>query len=55
MRDDTAAPVRGRHLKALRACALRPLGLRRGVYTSAMPVLVLVARGLVEEGLTRWK
>ncbi|MFC5552576.1 hypothetical protein [Methylobacterium iners] len=49
--DVEQGPVRGRHLEALRACALHPLGLRRGAYPSAMPVLV--ARGLVEEGPAR--
>lgn len=46
-------PVRGRHLEALRACALHPLGLRCGAYPSAMPVLV--ARGLVEALPARWR
>ena len=41
------APVRGRELSALRACALHPLGLRRGAYPTSMPVLV--ARRLVKE------
>ena len=49
----TAPPVRGRQLTALRACALHPLGLWRGAYPSAMPVLV--ARGLVVELPARWK
>lgn len=48
-----SARVRGRQLEALRACALHPLGLRRGAYPSAMPVLV--ARGLVEELPARWR
>lgn len=47
------APVRGHQLDALRACSLHPLGLRRGAYPSAMPVLA--ARGLVEERPARWR
>lgn len=41
------APLRGRALLALRACAAQPQGLRRQAYASYMPVLVEM--GLVEE------
>lgn len=40
------APVRGRHLEALRAVALYPQGLREDAYPTAMPVLQ--AMGYVE-------
>lgn len=55
MTNSTAPPVRVRHLEALRASLLHSLGLRRGAYPSAMPMLV--ARGLIQGrrlGETAW-
>lgn len=39
MPTEPHAPVRGRHLEALRAVAVSPQGLRHNAYPSAMPVL----------------
>lgn len=47
MPTEPHAPLRGRALLALRACAAQPQGLRRQAYPSYMPVLVEM--GLVEE------
>ena len=47
MIDATPVPFRGRHLEALRACAVSPRGLHRNAYPSVMPLLA--ARGLVKE------
>lgn len=47
MPTEPVAPVRGRHLEALRACAANPAGLRHQAYPTAMPVLLEL--GYVEE------
>lgn len=39
MPSEPIAPVRGRHLQALRACLLYPQGMRHEAYPSAMPAL----------------
>lgn len=51
MPTEPAAPVRGRHLEALRACAANPGGLRHQPHPSAMPVLREL--GYVEERAAR--
>ncbi|MGH1569369.1 hypothetical protein ACRAWG_00295 [Methylobacterium sp. P31] len=47
MPTEPNAPVRGRHLEALRAAALHPQGMRHEAYPTAMPVLREL--GYVEE------
>lgn len=47
MLTEPHAPIRGRALQALRACAAQPSGLRHQAYPSVMPLLVEM--GLVEE------
>jgi hypothetical protein len=47
MPTEPSAPVRGRHLDALRVVALHPQGLRHEAYPTAMPVLREL--GYVEE------
>ncbi|KNY20743.1 hypothetical protein AKJ13_20820 [Methylobacterium sp. ARG-1] len=47
MPSEIRAPLRGLQLKALRACALYPQGMRHGAHPSVMPVLRDL--GLVEE------
>jgi hypothetical protein len=47
MPTEPHAPIRGRALLALRACAAHPQGLRHQAYPTYIPVLVEM--GLVEE------
>jgi len=47
MPTEPHAPIRGRALLALRACAAHPQGLRYQAYPSYMPMLAEM--GLVEE------
>lgn len=51
MPTEPPAPVRRRHLEALRACAANPGGLRHQAYPTVMPVLREL--GYVEERATR--
>ena len=51
MPTEPPAPVRGRHLKALRAVAANPCGLRPDAYPTALPVLQEL--GYVEDRPTR--
>jgi hypothetical protein len=51
MPTEPAAPVHGRHLEALRACAANQGGLRHQAHPSAMPVLREL--GYVEERAAR--
>ncbi|MCJ2056758.1 hypothetical protein MKL09_09340 [Methylobacterium sp. J-048] len=51
MPTEPHAPIRGRALLALRACAAHPQGLRRDAYPTYMPMLVEM--GLVEERRAR--
>lgn len=46
------APIRGRALKALRAVALHPRGLRPSAHPSAMPALIEL--GYIIERRARW-
>ena len=47
MSTEPYAPIRGRALLALRACAAHPQGLRHQAYPTYMPMLVEM--GFVEE------
>ncbi|MBP1183031.1 hypothetical protein [Methylobacterium sp. PvR107] len=51
MPSEPTAPIRGRHLEALRAVAENPGGLRHDAYPTVMPVLQEL--GYVEERATR--
>jgi len=51
MPTESHAPIRGRALLALRACAAHPQGLRYQAYPSYMPLLAEM--GLVEERRAR--
>lgn len=51
MPTEPLAPVRGRHLEALRAVAENPGGLRHDAYPTVLPVLQEL--GYVEERATR--
>jgi len=51
MPTEPIAPIRGRHLEALRAVAENPGGLRSDAYPTVMPVLQEL--GYVEERATR--
>lgn len=51
MPTEPHAPIRGRALLALRACAAHPQGLRHQAYPTYMPMLAEM--GLVEEWLAR--
>jgi len=51
MPSEPPAPIRGRHLEALRAVAENPGGLRQEAYPTVMPILQEL--GYVEERATR--
>lgn len=51
MPSEPKAPIRGRHLEALRAVAENPGGLRHEAYPTVMPILQEL--GYVEERPTR--
>jgi len=51
MPSEPIAPVRGRHLEALRAVAASPGGLRHDAHPTALPILQEL--GYVEERATR--
>ncbi|MEE7460709.1 hypothetical protein MFUR16E_04845 [Methylobacterium fujisawaense] len=51
MPSEPKAPIRGRHLEALRAVAENPGGLRHEAYPTVMPILQEL--GYVEERATR--
>lgn len=53
MHAEPPAPIRGKCLEALRACALYPRGMRHEAHPSAMSVLE--AQGYVEQRPTRFR